>query len=339
MAPGARGRCARRRTRGPGPVPRGGVFVESPAVEQRVHGGASGHPSPAELAAYRAAVDDVVREVVRRGAGGTAVPLPDTAAGHPGLRAVLDRVPGGAAAALQRVERSLAGFRPSPRSNAATPAGLLRIALLQQVDVAWWGAVPPFADDDAVRRSPQLTPLPPLRRSGRLAFRYRVGTAALPRRARDYAVRRVAPGHEPRSSGLSYPLARPALVALLDEVARQFAAAARPWRGTMWVNCIVRSTAVQQRLAGLGYTALLPSAHCTGHAADVEMAWLRRHGVAPALEDVLTGYRDDGVLNVIDEGQAWHVCLAPQHLPRYEAAFRAAFPAALPASSRTAVSG
>ena len=82
----------------------------------------------------------------------------------------------------------------------------------------------------------------------------------------------------------------------------------------------MREATVAQRLQQLGYSALLPSAHCTGHAADIEMAWLRRHGVAPALEDVLTGYRDAGVLNVIDEGQAWHVCLAPAHLGRYAAA-------------------
>ncbi len=297
-----------------------------------MHGEAAGHPSPAELAAYRAAVAEVVRRADGRTGTATAGLLPG-AAGHPELRAVLDRVPGGAAAALDRLADLLRRFRPGARSNAATPAALLRIALLQQVEVAWWGAVPPFADDDAVRRSPHLVPLAPLRRRGLLAFRYRVGTSALPRRARDYAVRRWAPGHEPRSSGLSYPLARPAVVAVLDEVAREFAAAAAPWRGTLWVNCIVRSTAVQQRLAGLGYSALLPSAHCSGHAADIEMAWLRRHGVAPALEDVLTAYRDDGVLNVIDEGQAWHVCLSPAHLPRYEAAFRAAFPI------RTAVGG
>ncbi len=48
------------------------------------------------------------------------------------------------------------------------------------------------------------------------------------------------------------------------------------------------------------------------------MAWLRRHGVAPALEDVLTTYRHEGVLNVIDEGQAWHVCLNPALVSRYE---------------------
>ncbi len=286
----------------------------------------AGRPAPAELAAYRRAVDEAVRHLQEGtpdgtgGAGRGAGAVLARAAGWPEVRAVLDRVPGGAAPALDRIERHLADFRPNPRSNATSPATLLRIALLQQIDVVWWGAVPPFADDDAVRRSPQLTALPPLRRQRQLAFRYRIGTSALPRRARDYAVRRWAPGREPRSSGLSYPLARPAMVALLNEVAREFGRAARPWRGTMWVNCIVRSTAVQQRLQDLGYSALLPSAHCTGHAADIEMAWLRRHGVAPALEDVLTGYRDAGVLNVIDEGQAWHVCLAPAHLGRYAAA-------------------
>jgi hypothetical protein len=108
------------------------------------------------------------------------------------------------------------------------------------------------------------------------------------------------------------------MIALLNEIATRFAQAAGPWEGGLWVNCIVRSAAVQQRLRDLGYSALLPSAHCTGYAADIEMAWLRRHGVAPALEDLLTGYRDEGVLNVIDEGQAWHVCLNPALVSRYE---------------------
>jgi hypothetical protein len=292
-----------------------------------------GPPSRGELAGYRHAVDELVAYRGDRTAdpGRTVDALLERAAGTPEVRAVLDRVPGGGTGVLDRIAHQLRDFAPSPRSNATTPATLLRIALLQQVDVVWWGSVPPFPDDEAVRRSPELVPLPPLRRQRRLAFRYRVGTNTWPGRARNYAVRRWAPDHEPRSAGLSYPFARPAVVALLNEVAAEFAAAARPWRGTMWVNCIVRSTAVQQRLQDLGYSALLPSAHCTGHAADIEMAWLRRHGVAPALEDVLTGYRDDGVLNVIDEGQAWHVCLHPAHVGRYEAA--------APVAARTAVTG
>ncbi|WP_147263042.1 hypothetical protein [Geodermatophilus sp. TF02-6] len=270
-------------------------------------------PQPADLAAYRRAVDDVLRDV-RDGTVEAALPR---AAGCPEVRAVLDRVPGGGQGALDRIAAQLSDFRPSARSNARTPATLLRIALLQQVDVVWWGSLTPFADDADVLGSPQLTSLPALDRRGLLAFRYRVGTAAWAGRARNYAVRRWAPGREPVSSGLSFPVARPAMVGLLNEIATRFAAAAPSWAGRLWVNCIVRSTAGQLRLRELGYSALLPSAHCTGYAADLEMAWLRRHGVAPALEGVLTAYRDAGVLNVIDEGQAWHVCLDPASAGRY----------------------
>ncbi|SNS96040.1 hypothetical protein SAMN04488107_4442 [Geodermatophilus saharensis] len=288
----------------------------SPAVgvSDRPRGVAGTGPSPADLAAYRSAVDDVVQRLEHDG----AVPAPDRVAEHPEVRAVLDLVPGGTDDVLARIAQEVGAFRPSPRSNARTPATLLKILLLQQIDVLWWSSVRPFTDDADVLGSPEMAWLPSLRRRRQLAFRYRVCATHFPARARNHAVHRWAPGREPVSSGLSYPVARPAMVALLNEVADRFAQAAGPWPGSLWVNCIVRSTAVQQRLRALGYSALLPSAHCTGHAADIEMAWLRRHGVAAALEDVLTAYRTEGVLNVIDEGQAWHVCLNPAVVDRYE---------------------
>ena len=292
-----------------------------------------GPPSPADLAAYRGAVDDVVQRLRDGPAGGgrEAGPLLDRAAGYPEVRAVLDLVPGGTEEVLARIAHQVGVFRPSARSNASTPATLLKIYLLQQIDVLWWSSVPPFPDDEDVLGSSELTWLPSLRRRRLLSFRYRVCATGWPARARNHAVRRWAPGREPLSSGLSYPVARPAVIALLNEIATGFAEAAGPWDGSLWVNCIVRSTAVQQRLRDLGYSALLPSAHCTGYAADIEMAWLRRHGVAPALEDLLTGYRDEGVLNVIDEGQAWHVCLNPGLVSRYEHL--------VPLAVRTAVTG
>jgi hypothetical protein len=277
---------------------------------------ADGPPGPEDLLRYRRAVEETVRRLADRPAG----PAVDGVADQPGVRSVLERVPGGVDRAVTRIEQQMAGFRANTRSNAATPQAMLRILLLQQVEVLWWGSVPPFLDDDAVLSSPELVSLATLRRRGLLAFHYRVGTNALPRRARDYAMRRWAPGREPRSSGLSHPLARPAMVAVLNEVAGRFAQAAPHWPGGLWVNCIVRSTSGQLRLQQLGYSALLPSAHCTGWAADLEMDWLRRHGVAGALQDVLTDYRDDGVLNVIDEGQAWHVSLNPAAVDGYAAA-------------------
>ncbi|WP_448639742.1 hypothetical protein [Geodermatophilus sp. URMC 63] len=277
-------------------------------------------PSPADLAAYRCVVDDVVQRL-RHGTvdeGRGAGPVLDRAAEYPEVRAVLDFVPGGTEEVLARIAHQVDAFRASARSNARTPATLLKIYLLQQIDVLWWSSVPAFTDDEDVLGSSELTWLPSLRRRRLLSFRYRVCATGWPARARNHALRRWAPEREPLSSGLSYPVARPAMIALLNEIATRFTETAGPWEGGLWVNCIVRSAAVQQRLRDLGYSALLPSAHCTGYAADIEMAWLRRHGVAPALEDLLTGYRDEGVLNVIDEGQAWHVCLNPTVVSRYE---------------------
>jgi hypothetical protein len=280
----------------------------------------TGAPSPADLATYRCVVDDVVQRFRDRSLHGErgAGPVLARAAEYPEVRAVLDFAPGGTDEALARIADEVGVFRPSARSNAGTPATLLKIYLLQQIDVLWWSSVPPFPDDADVLGSSELVSLRSLRRRRLLSFRYRVCATGWPARARNHAVRRWAPGREPLSSGLSYPVARPAVIALLNEIATRFAETAGPWPGDLWVNCIVRSTAVQQRLRDLGYSALLPSAHCTGYAADIEMAWLRRHGVAPALQDVLTGYRDEGVLNVIDEGQAWHVCINPALVSRYE---------------------
>ena len=280
----------------------------------------SGALTPEHLSGYRAAVDAVVQHLAGLPADQALPPgaVLAGAADRPQVRVLLDHLPGGADGALARIEREVLAFRPSARSNASAPATLLKILLLHQIDVVWWSSVAPFPDDRAVLVSPELISLRRLQQQHRLPFSFRVGATGLPRRARNYAVRRWVPDREPQSSGLSFPLARPAMVGLLTEIATTFAEAAGGWRRGLWVNCIVRSLQGQQRLRDLGYSAFLPSAHCVGYAADLEMAWLRRNGVAAPLQEVLTTYRDAGVLNVIDEGQAWHVCLNPAWARRYE---------------------
>jgi hypothetical protein len=107
------------------------------------------------------------------------------------------------------------------------------------------------------------------------------------------------------------------MVAVLNEVADRVALLAPPTAPAIWVNSIVRSVAHQRRLQQLGFTALLPSAHCRGWAADIELAWFDRFQAAAALRDVLFDYQASGELNVIDEGRAWHLCLAPHARDRY----------------------
>ena len=47
------------------------------------------------------------------------------------------------------------------------------------------------------------------------------------------------------------------------------------------------------------------------------MTWFETFGAAESLRGILTDYRDRGVLNVIGEGQAWHLCLNPEHVAAY----------------------
>jgi hypothetical protein len=217
----------------------------------------AGRASGEELVAYRDAVARVV-------AGPDGPRLWHRAAAEPDLLVVLDALPGGAEEVLARLEVETLAFRPGPRSNVRTPAEHLRLLLLQQIDVLWWSPAGAFADDAAVLASRDLVGLAGLRASGALGFRYRVSTRSWPVRARNYAVRRWASDREPHTSGLSYDRARPAVVALLDDVARRFAAAVPRWQHGLWVNCLVRSEAVQDHLRELGYSAARASSHCAG---------------------------------------------------------------------------
>ena len=267
-------------------------------------------PSSEDLTAYRAAATRLAFALEQRGPGES---VPRLADGEPDLGPVLEGLPGGADAALRRIEAEVRGFRPSARSNVRTAADYARLLLLQQIDVLWWSAAAPFVDDAEVRACPDLVAL-----RGQVGFHYKVATRAWPTRARNYAVRRWAPDHEPRSSGLSYDRARPAVLGLLNDVAARFAAAEPAWSRGLWVNCLVRSEAVQERLRELGYSAATASSHCAGYAADVEMTWLARHGRVTPLQEILLGLRDEGTINLIDEGQAWHLCLSPAWVSHYE---------------------
>jgi hypothetical protein len=241
---------------------------------------------------------------------------------------VVDQVPGGGDRMIEQALEEYLNFTPSVASNASDPVSVMRIVLLQQIDVAWWSRSPGFADDVAVNSSLDLLDLRPMRATGQVRFSFGIGSDRLPRRARDFAVQRLWPDHEPRGPGLSCQLARPELIAVLNEMADRLAHAAPEGTPQLWVNSIVRSVVHQRRLRTLGFTALLPSAHCQGWAADVELAWFERFGAREVLRDVLLEYSDSGVLNVIDEGRAWHVCLAPHAVARYSMSGVSAVPPA-----------
>jgi hypothetical protein len=279
------------------------------------------------LAAYRQAVNTLHHELVVDRALAEAdvtarvVAIVGDQLDSPPFAAVLDRVAGGVGAVRDTLVSEVSRFRPGSPSSASDRPSVVRIFLLSQIDTVWWGDQVPFESSEDIDTSTELVALGALERRRLLGFRYKLQPRGVPGRVRDRLVRSLLPGHQPHTSGLSHDLVRPEGVALLNTVARSFAASAPPGTPPLWLTSALRSVDQQQRLRDLGYSAVLPSAHCVGFAFDVAMRWFARFDASGALADALLELQDAGVVNVIDEGQAWHVCLSPEHRVAMRAEF------------------
>jgi hypothetical protein len=267
-----------------------------------------------DVAAYRAAVADVVAELIARDCRPTVAAAERILArrlAEPEFATVLSVTPSGAEAATQRILRDLRSYRQLSVNSAEDLVAMVRITLLTQIDVLWWGHVPAYKTDADVLASVDLLNLDALRRGGMVTFNYRHQATNVVARAVRAAERAAVPGRAPLAAGLRLACARAELIVLLNRIAADFARLAPPGTPPLWVTSLTRSAAYQRELRALGYAALLPSAHCAGYAADVEMTWYRNFGAQHVLQAVLLGHQRDGDINVIDEGQAWHVCARP----------------------------
>jgi hypothetical protein len=268
----------------------------------------------ADVAAYRDAVTALLRELVAPSRYLTvenAERLLSRRLREPVFDCVLSAVPKGPDAAIRRVIAEVRSFRQSPCSSAENLPAMIRIALLAQIDLLWWGHLREYQSDADVFGARELLHLEPLRQDNMLLFRYRLQKASLLSRAARSAERRAAPDRAPQTAGLRFPCARSELIVLLNQIAQEFAGVAPRGTPQLWVTSLARSVAHQRHLRSLGYAALLPSAHCVGFAADLEMSWFRRFNADKILQALLLHRQDRGELNVIDEGQAWHVCVRP----------------------------
>jgi hypothetical protein len=265
------------------------------------------------LPGYRAAVEDLVEEASRRlPADRLAVErLVAGRLGQPELTAVLSYLDGGADTAAGRLSREIGNYELSARISASDLPTFIRILMLSQIDSAWWSGTVPFNSDADVLDSAELLDLTPLRSARLLEFQYRTQPAGLPGRARDWAQHKLLPGVRPRVAGMRFPRSRPVVLALVNEIAREFAAVSPPRTPRPWVTSMARSVQHQHRLRALGYAAVLPSSHCAGYACDLEAVWFRRFDPDNLLTRILLERQDAGQVNVIDEGQAVHFCVSP----------------------------
>ncbi|MDH6280303.1 DUF5715 family protein [Prescottella agglutinans] len=279
-----------------------------------------------DLEGFRSRVDRIAERI-----GGAHQDLDD---GHivvdlladPVIADVLSHHPEGRDEAVATLRREVMEFVPNARSSASDLVGLVRVYLLHQIDVLWWGDQPPYETSRDVTDAADLVDLDGLRQRGMLRFRYRRQPPTFAHRVLRAARRRIPPQLSPPSAGLRYTRARPEAVALLNQIADQFVercggAGTRAARAGVWVNSAVRSAAHQDHLRGLGYSALRPSSHCSGYAMDVAVEWLQPTGGDVVLKAILLERQDAGEINVIDEGQAWHICLGPNSMADLRAAY------------------
>ncbi len=313
-------------SRSPGQQPGPAVASTAPHRRRPSAVGRRPAPEPPDLTAYRAAVAELLVEV------GALADAPSTTARQvlldqrlrePAIAAVLDATPQGFAGARETLLLEMARYQPNARSSAYDLTALVRIYLLSRVDVMWWGDTPVFLTDSQVNGSTDLVDLEWLRRRDLLAFRYQEQSATLVGRGLRAVRRRLLPDATPRTAGLMFRRTRREVVALLNDIGREFALATPPRTPPLWVTSLARSAEQQYRLRRLGYAAMVPSGHCLGWAADVEMAWFHRFGVRDILADLLLARQEAGEINVVDEGQAWHLCLAPAARRRFRRAYEA----------------
>lgn len=212
---------------------------------------------------------------------------------------------------IDRVASMVVAFAPGPASTSTSLGHHIEILLLQQIDLAWWVEVADLPDQAAIESDDGFVDMLSWRRDGRIKFSFSLASDKLVPRARNFAIRRLFPDWSPGTPGPSTALARPEMVRLLNHIAIEFSHQAGPEVPPMWVNCITRSVTDQCRLQELGFSAHLPSAHCRGWAADLEVDWFSRFGARDTLIGILREYQREGLINAIDEGRIWHVSPNP----------------------------
>jgi hypothetical protein len=277
------------------------------------------------LPAYRAMVEGVVAEATMYPQPADLPVIEGLVAkrlGEPELTALLTHVNGGADAAADCLLRELRTYRPDPGSSSGSDVPtFVRVLLLSQIDAVWWSGTFPFASDADVLSSAELVDLGPLSSARKLDFQYRAQPAGVAGRARDWMQHKLLPGIAPRVAGLRFTRSRPVVVAVVNQIAREFAAALPRHTPRVWVTSMVRSVEHQYRLRALGYAALLPSSHCAGYACDLEMKWFRRFDPGHVLARILFERQEAGQLNVIDEGKTLHLCVSPHACDDLQAAY------------------
>lgn len=124
------------------------------------------------------------------------------------------------------------------------------------------------------------------------------------------------------TQGLTTTRCKKAMLGLINQISEDIVSEIRsekPFK--VLINSILRTVKYQNSLAKLGYVAPRHSGHLAGYAVDMEKQWYEEHNkqAHAAMRKILHDLFDKGVINLIEEGTHWHLCLNPDHIPHYDA--------------------
>lgn len=279
-----------------------------------------------QLFGYRVAVDDLFKEAsasLRTSDSLAAERLVAKRLGMGEFTALFSRLDGGSDAVAARLLSDIRNYRPSTRSYSSDLPTFVRIWLLSLIDSLWWRDATPFVSDDDVLCSTELVDLRPLRSANMLQFQFHTQPTGLAGRVLDWVRHRALPGIRPQVAGVRFTRSRPVVITVINQIARELAAALPARTPRPWITSMVRSEQHQHHLRSLGYPAVLPSSHCVGYACDLETLWFRQFDQDNVLAGILLERQESGQLNAIDEGYAWHVCVNPLACDELQAAYDA----------------
>lgn len=194
--------------------------------------------------------------------------------------------------------------------------------LFSFTDYKWYRTYPVFTDDMFLNKNLEILALNSLKFNYLILFQYSSLKNGLFSRFQN-SFRRwfdmLINKPSGNTIGMRTPYIKLELLSLLNEIC-VFVSRKYGYTIRIQVNSIIRTIEHQKQLMNIGYAFSIYSAHCNGYAVDIERKWyvMNNRPLLKIINNCLKLYAEKGIINLIDEGIVWHICLNPDYIETYQ---------------------
>ena len=213
---------------------------------------------------------------------------------------------------------------PQRRKNHDTYKEILTILLEQSIEAYWYAGFPKYNCDHDVYKDKELYNFGRFRADVEVKFMYvqyyrHIGMR-VPNALR-LRYRRLVNHPGRYTQGLTTVKCKKSMLGLINQLCEDVTydlGSSKPLK--ILVNSLLRTVEYQCSLAQLGYIAPRSSSHVVGYGVDLERVWYKQYHTQAytAIQHRLDHLVRQNIINAIDEGTHWHVCLNPEYIQRYE---------------------